>query len=113
MGENGGAGRTTPIPQSYFHGSTGWSNDQQLAWAAVGMAMLATTATAAASRAIPQSRGGFCRWSWGHQTIFQNCTLSRISEQFRTRAAFLARQRQVDSAMRPHPASGAKLIRNP
>ena len=43
----------------------------------------------------------------------QNCTLTRISGRFRTRAASLARRRQVGSAMRLHPVSGAKPVRNP
>jgi hypothetical protein len=43
----------------------------------------------------------------------QNCTLMRISGRFRTRAASLAGRRQVGSAMRLHPVSGAKPVRNP
>ena len=43
----------------------------------------------------------------------QNCTLTGISGRFRTRAASLARWRQVCSATRLHPASGAKPVRNP
>ena len=42
----------------------------------------------------------------------QNCTLRRVSGQFRGRAASLARWQQVCSARRLHPASGAKLDRN-
>jgi hypothetical protein len=43
----------------------------------------------------------------------QNCTLTRVSGQFRPRADSLARRQQVCSATRLHPASGAKLVHNP